>query len=210
MSLKFNLDTLDGLDEHTKTLYAEKQDGTFQLDVSGVDLDGGENVLKDTLAKERKARADSDRELARLKKQQEDSTRQGLEEQEKFRDLYKIQLEENKALKEAQARSKAKRALKKVVSKLTKNDDKRDSLVALYRKNVNANGEEVEYSWNGVSVTEDDLAAKIKESRPSLVDGVDSSGGGAQGNMTKSGIAPDYSKLSPIEKANMARGIPIN
>lgn len=52
MALKLTLDSLDGLDEGTKGLYAEK-DGKYRLDVEGIEDTSG---LKSALEKERTAR----------------------------------------------------------------------------------------------------------------------------------------------------------
>ena len=52
MALKLTLDSLDGLDDGTKALYAEK-DGKYRLDVEGIEDTSG---LKSALEKERTAR----------------------------------------------------------------------------------------------------------------------------------------------------------
>ena len=52
MALKLTLDSLDGLDDGVKSLYAEK-DGKYRLDVEGIEDTSG---LKSALEKERTAR----------------------------------------------------------------------------------------------------------------------------------------------------------
>jgi hypothetical protein len=59
MGLKLIVDSLDGLDEGVKSLYAEK-DGKFRLDVEGVEDVTG---LKSALEKERSARRDLEKRM---------------------------------------------------------------------------------------------------------------------------------------------------
>ncbi len=59
MALKLTLDSLDGLDDGVKSLYAEK-DGKFRLDVEGVEDVTG---LKSALEKERSARRDLEKRM---------------------------------------------------------------------------------------------------------------------------------------------------
>lgn len=58
MALKFQVDSLDGLDEAQKSLYTPK-DGKFQLAVDGLPEPENTDGLKTALAKERKAAADA-------------------------------------------------------------------------------------------------------------------------------------------------------
>jgi hypothetical protein len=61
--LKAVLDTLDGLPDAQKDLYEEASDGKFHLLAEGVEDVGG---MKSALEKERKARKDAEKKLARL------------------------------------------------------------------------------------------------------------------------------------------------
>lgn len=58
MSLKFEVESLDGLDEKVKSLYTEK-DGKYRLSVEGIPEPEDVTPLKSALAKERKAAADA-------------------------------------------------------------------------------------------------------------------------------------------------------
>ena len=102
MSLKFKLDTLDGLDEAAKTFYKPGPDG------KGFVLDMDDDPAKETIAKIRKERDDLEKSLKEREKQEADAkAAKEREDLEKKGEYEKLRAQDAEAIKAAKDRAEA-------------------------------------------------------------------------------------------------------
>lgn len=102
MALKFKLDTLEGLDETTKTFYKPGPDG------KGFVLDMDDDPAKETIAKIRKERDDLEKSLKEREKQETDAkAAKEREDLEKKGEYEKLRAQDAEAIKAAKDRAEA-------------------------------------------------------------------------------------------------------
>lgn len=184
MGLKFEVETLDGLDDSIKGMYKE-HGGKFRLDVEGIDP---ADELKGALGKERDAHKSAKKEAEELRKALEAKELAELEGNKKFEELYKREQEtrtktaaELQALQNAIAdRDKSEAALK-VAASLTRDTAKAELLKKEIMNYTQHTPEGVKFSGDAGEMTAEQLGAHITQQYPFLVDGNQSSGGGATG-----------------------------
>ena len=85
MALKFELESLDGLDDGVKSLYVE-HNGKYRLQVEGIDP---ADELKEALRKERDERKAAKEKLAEVERAQQEAEAKRMEEAQQFESLYK-------------------------------------------------------------------------------------------------------------------------
>jgi hypothetical protein len=184
MALKFEVDTLEGVEESHKGFYTE-HNGKYRLSVEGLDP---ADEVKGALAKEREERKRAKAEADELRKALEGKELTELESQKKYEELYKKAQEtsgktaaELTALQNKIADRDKSEAARKVAASLTRDTAK----AALLQKEIMGL---TRHSESGVSfegdsgvMTAEQVAAHITKQYPFLVDGNQSSGGGAAG-----------------------------
>lgn len=196
MALQFEVDSLDGVDESLQSLYTE-HDGKFRLAVDGLDP---ADELKGALSKEREARKAATSRAEALEKAQRKAEEDRAAQKGEFETLWQKSEQERVDLQakytdfEAQIQAKdVDAALMSIGADLTKNAEKRSDIVALYRANAKYTDTGVVYEVGGVEVSVSEFKNMITEQRPYLVDGNQSSGGGANGG--SSGAALPKGKM---------------
>lgn len=188
MALKYKIDESEfgELDESMQAFYRQGDDG-YTLDVEGVDT--GEE-LKRALEHERSDRAQAKEELEKLRKQQADAEKQAAEEKGEFEKLYKqtqSQLEQEREEKrkfyEQIQQRDVKSSASEIARQLAAKDAKRADVLADYASRyAKYDNGEVIYEIGGVKVAPEKVAEHLKSEYPFLVDGPQSSGGGAAGD----------------------------
>lgn len=192
MGLKFEVDSLDGLDDGVKAMYKE-HNGKYRLDVEGIDP---ADELKGALAKEREERKKKGQEAEELRKALEAKELAELEGQKKYEELYKKAQEsgtktaaELQALKDAIANRDKSEAALKVAASLTRDTAKAELLKKEILNYTQHTPEGVKFSGEAGEMTAEQLSAHITKQYPFLVDGNQSSGGGANGGQGGKGVA---------------------
>lgn len=186
MSLQYEVDSLDGVDEGMQSLYAEKEGGGYKLAVEGID-DGAE--LKEALRKEREDRKAASGRAKELEDQMSKAQREQQEKNQEFQSLYENEQKEKKALEEKystfEQRIQSKdidAAALKVGSQLTR-DTKRAELLQKEIRSFTKYGEDgVYFEIGGIKVDQNKVVDHLTKEYPFLVDGNQASGGGAGGS----------------------------
>ena len=184
MALKFEVDTLDSVDEAQRGLYAE-HNGKFRLSVEGLDP---ADEVKGALAKEREERKKAKTEAEELRKALEAKELAELEGQKKYEELYKREQEtrsktsaELQQLKDAIAQREKSEAALKIASSLTRDTAKAALLQKEVMNYAEHTAEGVKFKGEAGEMTAEQITAHLTKQYPFLVDGNQSSGGGANG-----------------------------
>lgn len=184
MALKFEVDTLDSVDEAQRGLYAE-HNGKFRLSVEGLDP---ADEVKGALAKEREERKKAKTEAEELRKALEAKELAELEGQKKYEELYKREQEtrsktsaELQQLKDAIAQREKSEAALKVAASLTRDTAKAELLKKEILNYTEHSADGVKFKGESGDMTAEQLTAHLTKQYPFLVDGNQSSGGGANG-----------------------------
>ncbi len=198
MALDYVLDSLEGLEESVQALYVEK-DGSFLLDVSGIDT-GDE--LKGALEKEREARRKAERKLKKegdLKSEQE---RKALEKKEEYKTLYETEKEANKGLRESGKKNEKSSFANGIVAELTTDTKRAKVLKKQILSNIDFDKEgEIEIvGVAGVSTTSE-FISHLKKEYDFLIDGSKASGGGSKGGEEKHGGDTITDPIARLQKA---------
>ncbi len=208
MALQFEIDDLNGLDDSVKSLYVE-HDGKYRLDVSGIDP---ADELKEALRKEREDNKASKQRAKEL----EEAKRLADENLAKKNGEYKT-LFENESKRATDAESaylelKKKNELKEressalaIAGQLTSNAKRANVLKKEILPYVKYEDESIKYEFNGAETTPEKLVEAIKAEYDFLIDGPQSSGGGAVGGKS-SGATPSNDKLFGASRIRAARG----
>lgn len=188
MALKFEVDSLEGVDDAIKPLYQE-HNGKFRLAVEGIDP---ADELKNALSREREERKSAKQRAEELQKALEAKELAELEGQKKYEELYKREQEtRNKTTAELELlrKSIAERELSesalKVASNLTRDAAKADLLKKEAMAYAAHSADGVKFTVDGVDVTAEQLQQHLAKQYPFLADGVQSSGGGASGGSNR-------------------------
>lgn len=188
MALKFEVDSLEGVDDAIKPLYQE-HNGKFRLAVEGIDP---ADELKNALSREREERKSAKQRAEELQKALEAKELAELEGQKKYEELYKREQEtRNKTTAELELlrKSIAERELSesalKVAGSLTRDAAKADLLKKEAMAYAVHSADGVKFTVDGVDVTAEQLQQHLAKQYPFLADGVQSSGGGASGGSNR-------------------------
>lgn len=212
--LKFEIDTLDGLDEATAKLYTKHGD-KYRLSVEGIDP---ADELKEALRKEREEKAEEKRRRKELEDANAEAERKRMEEGQQFQTLYETeqktaadlrkQLDDMKAEK---AKGERKSVALQIRAALTK-DEKRGALIEQEALKMIAyvEGEGVKINGpDGAAWDDKALAAHIRENYPFLVDGTGANGGGANGGGGSGGVSvAEFTNMSGAARAAIRRENP--
>lgn len=184
MALKFEIDSLDGVDDAIKPLYQE-HGGKFRLAVEGIDP---ADELKGALQREREERKTAKQQAEDLRKQLEAKELAELEGQKKYEELYKREQEtrsktaaELEMLRKSIAERELSESALKVAGSLTRDSAKAQLLKKEAIAYATHTPDGVKFTVDGVDVTAEQLQAHLIKQYPFLADGVQSSGGGATG-----------------------------
>lgn len=214
MALKFkvNKEEYDALSEGQQEMYAEAGDG-YQLQVEGLD-DGAQ--LKEALRKEREDRAEAKRRLQEMETEAEQRERERMEKQQEWEQLSKSEREradklkgELDELRRGMAEKTRNESASAVTSALTR-DTARERLLRREALNfishtpegVRINGPDGE-AWDS-----EQLSKYLKEQYPFLVDGVQSSGGGAIGGKGSGAVSKKWSEMTGMERVELRKNDP--
>ena len=162
--LKYQIDTLDGVDESLHGFY-DKTDSGYQLKVDGVEDVTG---LKTALQKERESNKDAKSRLSELEKQREEAEKKALEEQGKYKELSQKEREEKlryekdfNDLQKEIATSKRDLMLRDLASSLTTDPLEQEIIARFATDYVQLEGREVKYTKD-VEDLKKDLAKFVR------------------------------------------------
>lgn len=210
MALKLVLDSLDGLDDTTRALYTEK-DGKFRLDVDGVEDVSGLKAKITELMSETKAEREKRQALER---QHEEAEAARQKEAGEFKTLYeKAQADLDKEREEARKFRQAiqdkdrESAANAIASELTRDTARAALLMKEAQAFAKYTDEGVKFEIGGVPVERTKVIEHLKSQYPFLVDGNQSSGGGASGGNGGAGTKK-LSEMNDEERLALARENP--
>lgn len=210
MALKFELESLDGLDDGVKSLYTE-HNGKYRLQVEGIDP---ADELKEALRKERDERKAAKEKLAEVERAQQEAEAKRMEEAQQFESLYKNtkgelekrtqEFEEYKRKLADKERSELATAL---ASSLTRDTKRAELLKKEALAFIQHTADGVVISGPDGTMTAEQLKDSLAKNYPFLVDGNQSSGGNATGGSRSGGAAKKFNEytgaeLSAIRKDN--------
>ncbi len=199
MSLDYIVDSLEGMDDTVKSLYVEK-DGSFFLDVSGID-DGKE--LKGALEKERVLRRGLEKQIKKAGDLKSEDERKALEKKEEYKTLYESEKESNVLLKKTAKDAKKSLYADGIISELT-TDTKRARVLKnqiISSFDFTDDGEIEIVGIKGVTKSSE-LISHLKKEYDFLIDGSKASGGGANGG---DGQKKTEFNKDPIARLSAAR-----
>lgn len=213
MKLKFEIDSLETVEEGVRALYKQHSSGKFRLDVDGIDP---ADELKEALRKEREERAAAKSKLSEYEQQQAELERKRLEEAQQFERLYKTEQEAKATTAKELAELKQKIADKErnenaqsVVTKLTRDtaraellNDKALQFIHHTPEGIKINGPDGQ-AWNA-----EQLQAHLAERYPFLVDGNQASGGGAAGGKGGGAVTKKFNEMTGGELAELRQRNP--
>lgn len=209
MALKFELETLDGLDDSVASLYQE-HNGKYRLAVDGIDP---ADELKEALRKEREEKSNYKSKLSEFEKQQQETDRKRLEEKQEFESLYKSEREsksnlarELDELKTSIANEKRTNEAIKIAAEITSHKIKSELLQKEALQFIHSTPDGLKINGpDGEAWDAPRLVGYLEEKYPFLADGSNANGGGAVGGknggaMTKKAV--DYTEKERIELFN--------
>lgn len=213
MSLKFEIDSLEAVEDGVRALYKQHANGKYRLEVEGIDP---ADELKEALRKEREERAAAKAKLTEFEQQQAETERKRLEESQQFERLYKAEQEAKTTTAKELAELKQKIADKErrenatsVVNTLTRDtaraellNDKALQFIHHTPEGIKINGPDGQ-AWN-----QDQLKAHLAERYPFLVDGNQASGGGAAGGHGGGAVTKKFNEMSGGELADLRQKNP--
>jgi hypothetical protein len=210
MPLKFEVETLDGLDETVKPLYAKHGD-KFRLAVEGIDP---ADELKKALAAERTEKKKAEQRARELEEAANKATEAQKVQQGQFKELYeKTQADLEKERKEKTEfmtvlqKKELEAEAMRIASMLTKDVARADLLKkeTLQFLRLDTASGAVLIENGGIPIEREKLAELLKTKYPFLVDGSGASGGGAGGSKDKSGQPLYRDEMSSADKAAFIR-----
>lgn len=214
MSLEFEVETLDGIDDGIKSLY-EERNGKFRLKVKGIDP---ADELKEALRKEREERAAAKKllkefEEGRAREEQERMVKAG-----EFQALHQKALEANKALEkqlfdltDRVAKKECEEVASNVAGGLTRDTARAKLLKKEALQFIQHTPEGVKINApDGSAMTAEQLAAHLSKSYPFLVDGSQASGSGAPGGSgsgaSRTATRQQFDSMTQAERLKFAKG----
>lgn len=184
--LKFELESLDSIDEGLHGLYVEK-DGVYRLQVEGIDP---ADELKSALKKERETAKEAEKRLKELETQKTEAEKLALEEQGKFKELSERERKEKlefqqrfEELTRKIAEGKREKLVRDIASKLTTDATEQEIISKFALDYVSIEGDEAKFSKD-IAEIEGELSRFVFNK---------STGSGDNGNGDKSGSKPKLS-----------------
>lgn len=206
--LKFEVDTLDGVDDALKSLYEEKN-GKFRLKVEGIDP---ADELKEALRKERDERKAAKDKLSEFEKAQAEAAQKSLEERQEYETLYKNtkgafdkQALEFEEFKRKLADKERGELANELATSLTRDTARAELLRDKALAFIAHTPDGVVISGPDGTLTADQLKSHLAERYPFLVDGNQSSGGGAAGSKSGSGAVKKFEEYSGAELSEIRK-----
>lgn len=185
MSLQFEVESLEGIDENIRQLYVEHE-GKYRLDVEGIDP---ADELKDALRKEREERARAKERARELEEAQAAAEQERLKEKEEFKTLWEREQQAKKELQEKyetflkQVQQKeVELASSSIAAELTRDTKRAELLKEQIGKYARYTDEGVKFEMGGVEVDRSKVIEHLTESYGFLIDGSQATGGGATGS----------------------------
>lgn len=212
MALQFEIESIDGLDDGVKALYVKHGD-KYRLDVAGIDP---ADELKSALNKERTERKEAKERLAALEKEREEGEKKRLEEKQEFEKLWRGEQEsrtklagELDALRKSISDKERNETALKIATSLTRDTARAELLKKEALAFVVHTPDGVKIQGQDGDMTAEQLGAYLAKQYPFLVDGNQSSGGGAAPGRSGGGATKKFSdytgaELSAIRKENPA------
>ena len=202
MALKFEVPTLDGVDEAHKGLYEKHGEG-FRLAVEGLDP---KDELKEALRKEREENASSKKRAADLEAEKNQAEQDRQKEKGEFKSLWEKEQEQRTLtakeladLKDKIARKERESTALTLASSLTRDTAKAQLLKQQALAFIVHTPEGVKINGPDGSAWDDKkLGEHLTTSYPFLVDGNQASGGGASGG-SNGGAAGKTMKRAAFE-----------
>lgn len=192
MAIKFEVESLDGLDDSIKPLY-EAHDGKFRLSVEGLDPD---DELKEALRKEREERKAASARASELEKKQSEAEQKRLEEKQEFEKLWKKEKElregaatELESVKRTIVEKQRTETASKIAAQLTRDTARAALLTKEALQYIVHTPDGVKISGQAGDMTEAQLQTQLVKDYPFLVDGSGATGGGATGGGASGGAA---------------------
>jgi hypothetical protein len=206
--LKFEVDTLEGVEEAFKSLYEEKG-GKYRLKVEGIDP---ADELKEALRKERDERKQAKDKLSEFEKAQADSEAKRLEEKQEYETLYKNtkgafdkQSQEFEDFRRKLADKERGELATELANSLTRDTSRAELLKKEALAFIQHTSDGVVISGPDGTLTVDQLKNQLAGRYPFLVDGNQSSGGGATGSKSGSGAAKKFEEYSGAELSEIRK-----
>lgn len=209
--LKFELDSLDGLEEGVKSLYEQKGE-RFRLKVEGIDP---ADELKEALRKERDERKAAKDKLAEFEKAQQEGEAKRLEETQQFESLYKNtkgELEKKSLELDEFRRKIADKERSELATQLTGILTRDTARAELLKKEamqfIQHTADGVVISGPDGTMTAEQLGKHLAQRYPFLVDGNQSSGGGATGSNSSGGAVKKFDEYTGAELVEIRKKDP--
>jgi hypothetical protein len=214
MALKFEIsaEAFDALEESQKGLYDKHGDG-YRLQVEGIDP---ADELKEALRKEREEKAESKRKLKEYESDAEKRERERLEKQQEWEQLSKTDKEradrlerEIGEMRDTIANEKRTNAAASVVNELTRDTARARLLqkeampfITHTPDGIKINGPDGD-AWDAKK-----LSDYLSQSYPFLVDGNQSSGGGATGGKGGGAVNKKFVEMNGAELSALRKEDP--
>lgn len=209
--LKFEVDSLDGLEEGVKSLYEQKGE-RFRLKVDGID-DAKE--LKEALRKERDERKAAKDKLAEFEKAQQEGEAKRLEETQQFESLYKNtkgELEKKSLELDEFRRKIADKERSELATQLTGTLTRDTARAELLKKEamqfIQHTADGVVISGPDGTMTAEQLGKHLAQRYPFLVDGNQASGGDAPGSKHSGGAVKKFDEYTGAELVEIRKKDP--
>ena len=209
--LSFEVDTLDSVEEQFKPLYEEKG-GKYRLKVTGIDP---ADELKEALRKERDDRKAANAKLSDYEKAQAESEAKRLEEKQEYETLYKNtkgafdkQSQEFEDFRRKLADKDRGELATELANSLTRDVSRADLLKKEALSYIQHTADGVVISGPDGTLTKDQLKSQLAERYPFLVDGNQSSGGGATGSNKGSGAVKKFEEHTGAELSELRKQDP--
>ena len=209
--LKFEIESLEGLDEGVKAHYEQKGD-KFRLKVEGIDP---ADELKEALRKERDERKAAKDRLAEFERMQSEAEAKRLEETQQFESLYKntkTELERKAQELEEFRRKIADKERGEVAGQLVNSLTRDTARAELLKKEALAY---IQHTADGVvisgpdgTMTAEQLGRFLAERYPFLVDGNQASGGAAPGSTSNGGAVKKFNEYTGAELVEIRKKDP--
>jgi flagellar biosynthesis GTPase FlhF len=212
MSLKFEIDSLEGVDESLRTLYQEHQ-GKFRLKVEGIDP---ADELKEALRKEREERAAAKQKLSEYEKQQAEAETKRMAERQEFEKLWKAEQEkgtktlaELDELKRKIADKERREVSGEVVTALTRDTARAELLTDRALQFIHHTPEGVKINGpDGEAWDAKRLGEYLSSKYPFLVDGSQANGGGAAGGKGGGAVSKKFHEMTGAELSALRQSNP--
>lgn len=190
--LKFEIDSLDGVDTSLQSFYEKTEAGSYRLKVDGIEDTTG---LKTALGKERESNKEAKARLAELEKAREELERKELETQSRYKELSekdrqsKIEAEQRfQELQNKVATTKRDLMVRELASSMTTDATEIEVISRFAVDYLEIEGEEVKFKVDKKEIVEN-LSKYVR----SKATGTDDGGGkgGSSGSSIKDAKTPE-------------------